>query len=298
MTPAMLSARLDQPELALLPDNVLRDVRLGISVSQTEDLPRLGLAEEHLRLALGEVARMVLVFGGSVAYGGHLDASGYSAFLAGELQRFGRGDQRLLLTLPWSEHRKLSLAELEEREDALGLLAKVVYLNYRGVPISKSSDRNNDACAEEDPAVRAEGLSSMRLFQLEHTAAHLVIGGRRTGYQGRMPGVLEEVRLSLKAQKPLFLAGGFGGVARDAAVKLGLVHNDSVMGGLRSYPEDVEREFEDLLPATPEGVVDLQNGLSVPENRELATTPRAGRVAALVALGLSTLQHKSGAESD
>ncbi len=42
-------------------------MRIGVSVSESADLHRLGLVERHLRLALGEVARVV-IRAGAVAW--------------------------------------------------------------------------------------------------------------------------------------------------------------------------------------------------------------------------------------
>ena len=69
----------------LLPANTLARVRLGVSASPSSDLERLGLLEEHFKLALGELARTVLVLGGHLLYCGHLDPKGYTSFLIGEL---------------------------------------------------------------------------------------------------------------------------------------------------------------------------------------------------------------------
>ena len=40
----------------LLPPDALAGIRLGISVSESSDLMRLGLLESHFRVALGEIA--------------------------------------------------------------------------------------------------------------------------------------------------------------------------------------------------------------------------------------------------
>ncbi len=47
--------------IELLPTNGLAGKRIAISASQSADLQRLGLTEVHFRLALGEIARSVLV---------------------------------------------------------------------------------------------------------------------------------------------------------------------------------------------------------------------------------------------
>lgn len=48
----------------LLGPDALREVRVGVSVSESPDLGRLGLVETHFRLALGEIARVILLGGG------------------------------------------------------------------------------------------------------------------------------------------------------------------------------------------------------------------------------------------
>ncbi len=40
-------------------------------------------------------------------------------------------------------------------------------------------------------------------------------GGKVSGYKGKMPGVLEEIIVSLEVQKPVFLLGAFGGIVGD-----------------------------------------------------------------------------------
>src|SRR5215470_6521704 len=116
----------------LLPSDILRGARIAISVSETPDLARLGLLEIHFRLALGEIARCVLVSGGTLAYGGHLRQEGYTTFLIQELQKYGRRDSPLLVCLAWQEHRELKLSELAERQDRLGLLGRIVCLDPDG----------------------------------------------------------------------------------------------------------------------------------------------------------------------
>ena len=47
----------------------------------------------------------------------------------------------------------------------------------------------------------------MREVMCEETQARIVLGGRIRDYQGKMPGIAEETRLSLRAQQPVFLLG-------------------------------------------------------------------------------------------
>ena len=82
----------------LLPSSALRSRRVGISLSQSPDLARLGLLEAHVKLALGEIARAVLVSGGGLVWGGGLSSDGYTTFVATESQRYARPDRPLIPT--------------------------------------------------------------------------------------------------------------------------------------------------------------------------------------------------------
>ena len=97
-----------------------------------------------------------------------------------------------------------------------------------------------------------------------------------------MPGIAEEALLSLESQQPVFLAGGFGGCARDIAETLGLV--DTWAGSRPAWPG--RQEFERYHDH------DLRNGLTVDENRLLAAMPHADRIVTLVLRGLHRLQRK------
>jgi hypothetical protein len=93
---------------------------------------RLGLLETHFRLALGEIARSIIVSSGKLAYGGHLDPKGYTAFLIQELHRYSRRDKPLRVYLAWPEHRHAELNVLKEEKDELGLYGEIIYLDVAG----------------------------------------------------------------------------------------------------------------------------------------------------------------------
>ena len=273
----------------LLPPGALRGLRLAISVSGSPDLDRLGFTEAHFRLALGEIARLVLVGGGGLAYGGHLEPDGYTMFLADELQRYGRRrDRPLLVCLAWPEHRRLPLSLLRARRRALGLLGEVVCLDPEGQPVDPAVGRGEDPVPVDDPGVRSRALTALRQFVRGRTQARVILGGRRQGFQGRLPGLLEEATLALASPdpQPLYLAAGFGGVTADIARAI----DPGVMAWLppdASAPPSDPRLAEGLaaLPVPPLGE-GLNNGLTTEENRMLVATHRPGHVAALVSLGL------------
>jgi len=278
---------------SILPPDTLKGQRVGVSVSQSPDLARLGLTESHLRLALGEIARTVLVLGGGLAYGGHLDPAGYTVFLMKELTRFARRDRPLLVCLAWSEHRRMTLTQLTEMEKDLGLYGEIIYLTPDGKAIKPDDGRHGDAATPElDANVVTAGLTALRGFMTARTRGRILVGGKRHGFQGAMPGLVEEAIIALEAGQPVFLAGGFGGVTLDIIRALEPDH----AAWLEPYApaESLDARYVRGL-ARLESIIKtkhwkgIDNGLSADENRLLAATHRASEIATLVSLGLGRM---------
>lgn len=263
---------------------------LGISASDSPDLDRLGLTETHLRIALGEVARAALVAGGQIAYGGHLDPGGYTSFLVHECERYGARNQPFTGYVPWTVHARLSGDEIRDLRRSIGLLGQYVYLDIEGSVID---DRENRPPGDESfgPETTKRALSGLREHMTDHTDARVVLGGKRAGYQGRMPGVIEETILSVRSRRPVFVAGGFGGAASDVAVGLGLDPDGWL--GVADRREDAD--IAELLRAADDsGWVCTANGLTVEQNRRLAASYRASEIASLVVAGLTNLWSRDG----
>jgi len=273
----------------LLPRDALKGIHLALSVSDSPDLGKLGLLESHFRMALGEIGRCVLIASGRLVYGGHLDPTGYGAFLARELERYAQRDRPLLLCLGWSEHRKLPLSVIEARRKGLGLLGTLVCLDARGKEIDPASGRSEAAPGQVDAQMESESLSGLRRYMTGRSAGRILIGGKREGFHGAMPGVLEEAIFAVEAKQPIYFAGGFGGVAWDIASAVGFGPSGLLPFLAGASPdkrlvtglEALRKALDDTKAAS------LQNGLTDNENRQLATAYRPSEVAALVSLGLA-----------
>ena len=273
----------------LFNSTALSGMVLGISVSESEDLQRLGLLEIHFQMALAEIARAVLVGYGTLAYGGYLRATGYTAFLSREVERYGRRDAPFKVYVAWSEHRILTLEYLQQQANALGLYGQVIYLDQQGNPIDPRQGRNNEALSAPDEREIQSSLTSMRRRIVKDTQGRVLLGGKRRGFHGVMPGVLEEAILAVEAGLPIYLVGGFGGAATDVARALDI----DTEGWLPPFPgeppdERLTRGIESLVKAADRtGRKSLENGLSPAENKLLSMTNRPGEVASLIARGLA-----------
>ncbi|MGB6165861.1 MAG: hypothetical protein WCF33_24640 [Pseudonocardiaceae bacterium] len=278
---------------ALLDPNALRDVRVGVSVSESSDLGRLGLVETHFRLALGEIARVLLLGGGLLAYGGHLRPEGYTPFLVHEIDRWNRRDQPLLVCLAWSVHRGTALSDLERFAGELRLLATMVYLDPDGAEVDPAAGRDEAPVPVEDPGEQRRALTGMRRYLRRHTSARVFLGGKRSGFQGEIPGLMEEALLAVEAKQPIYLAGGFGGVTADIISALGVDDGGWLPPDASAGPPDPRWEdgYARLAAhAAQPHWRGLANGLADDENRRLAATHRPSDIAALVSLGLGRLR--------
>lgn len=277
----------------LLPQDALKGKCLGISISNSPDLDRLGLLDTHFRMTLGEIARAVVIAGGSIFYGGHLQREGITNFLIEELHRYGRRDRPLKVCLAWSVHRSMSLDQIAEQKEFLGLFGEIIFLSSDGQRLKGPSDE--PPLQTFSPEERAYALSGLRAFMATSTDARIVLGGKRADFEGAMPGIVEEVLFSLKHHQPLYLAGGFGGATLDVI-------------------RTIRPEFAEWFPpfhgaAEPDprlidGLTQLrkvlqeykwngyENGLSENENQLLSASYRPSEIATLVGKGMGHLLDK------
>ena len=228
-----------------------------------------GLGAGHLRHAMAELALFLLSSGKTLVYGGDLRDQGFTELLFQLVLRYRRaGDHsaKVVDYLAWPVHIRMKIDELASRARSTSHLAQLVLLRKHGEVLTMKG-RQALPSHEPDDVEWATGLTGMRQTMRSHSDARVVLGGRVEGYKGRMPGIAEEALLSLESQQPVFLAGGFGGCARDIAETLGLV--DTWAGSRPAWP--CRQEFERYQDH------DLRNGLTVDENRLLAAIPHADR---------------------
>ena len=256
-------------------------LRVGISISESPDMDALGMSHGHLRDAVARYALNILSMGMSLIYGGDLrKVNGFTTFLFEMLTRYGnhphhQGPVSVTSFLAWPVHIGMHAADLEEFSKEHADAASIELLNRDGSRLDWQKRLEMES-REPDENEWAEGLTSMRRTMCDATIARVVIGGRVEGYRGRMPGIAEEVRLSLEAGQPVYLIGGFGGCTRDIAETMGLVERWS--GSRDDWPE--RKCFESFRSE------DLGNGLSHAENDLLARTPHVEQAIMQVRSGL------------
>lgn len=244
----------------------------------------LGFAPEHLVDAMTEVARHLLALGARLYYGGDLRHDGFTEILMELALKHRRdadvGDLRpgIANVLAWPVYASTPVDAIDRTAAAFGRVAELRWLDAAGTPHSVSSPVSAEL---RPPDLRewAEGLTTMRRYVTQQTSARIVLGGRRANYRGRMPGVLEEALISLEAQQPLYVLGGFGGCAGDVASYLGLPAPGVTPA------RDGDQEWRAAF--APFSAPDLRNGLLLEENRAMASTAHVDQAVALLLRGLT-----------
>lgn len=273
---------IDEP--TLVPSNALRHVRVALSVSESEDLNRLGLAESHLELVVAEVARAVILAGGTILYGGRLRPSGYTQVIMEEVRRYSDDRQALEIYVPQPEYRSMPREVLVRIDARLGMSGALRLVSGAGE--ARSIQEIN--CQSEDEEVSdAIALTAMRKLVSGTADARIVLGGKLVGYAGAEPGVIEEARMTIEASRRLYIVGGYGGGGAAIARTLGL---DSFSWAPPSFPEGADSQPVEsalLRVKTAYDVAAIGDGLDSDERRLLAVSHRPANIATLLVLGLS-----------
>jgi hypothetical protein len=267
----------------LVPRDALAGAKVGLSVSESADLARLGLRPSHCRLAVVELARAVLLAGGTIVYGGDLRPGGFTTLLLDEVRSYAHGRGALLVCLSADAHHELTHAEADDVDRRLGADARLVLVDADGQPV-----RPGDRPAGRRPPEPAPALSALRRHMTAITDARVVVGGRLTGYKGSAPGVVEEAVLAVNAGLPVYAAGGFGGAALCVARALGGDPDRWAPAGLPAgADDDGARQALDRLAETVGSQGTTRDGLDDYQRGALAATHRPGEIASLAVLGLS-----------
>lgn len=266
---------------------------IAISASESPDMTVLGLSSDHLEDTMREIAMYLLADGADLAYGGDLRPGGFTETLFEMALRYrsradAGHDWSLTNYLAWPVHIRMAENKLDETVSGLRHV-RLALMGLDGGRVSVE-ERREMPSHEPDEAEWSEGLTAMRRTMCAETDARVVLGGRVRDYKGSMPGIAEEVLLSLESRQPVFLIGGFGGCAGDVAGALGLADSPTgPLAGSRPTGADI-RLFRRYGPDS------LRNGLSLEENTFLAKSPHVGQAVTLVLRGLHRL--RKGAPSD
>lgn len=289
---------------------MLTGITVGLSIADSVDLAARGFGAAHLRDAMLEFARYLLVSGAGLAYGGDLRQDGFTRNLF-ELvdsykQRQEKACARVANYLAWPHYLKLDA-------DTRAMFKESAQFHLIAPP-AETGLTSNAAFETDNPAHRfaaSLAITEMRRTMAQSVAARIVLGGKLEGFSGRYPGIVEEAWLTLQTDKPLYVIGAFGGAAAALAVALqGRLPEILTQAYQERSPafRDLARQYDAHYPNDSErginyaalcrdladyGIAGLNNGLDAEENQRLFNTPYLLEMIALVLRGLHRLQQRT-----
>jgi len=224
--------------------------KIAISVSETDDFQN-GLSIKHLQDIVIEIVRFLLLSNNQIIFGGDIKYSlgiNFAELIFNLALKYSNKKPAVINPLPRKVYSKI--------DDSL----KAKYID-----IIKFQEVSDD-------------LSKMREYMSNIENARIIIGGKLSGYQGKYPGILEEVYYSLKAKKPLYIIGSFGGVAQ------------KIVEFLRTGIEI--KEWRDFNIYETIKTYHLNNGLNKEENEILFYSKDVDEILKTIMIGLKKINRK------
>jgi len=300
----------------------LKEKRIAISMSESTDITNYGFDLIHLVYAITELTRYLLIKGATIVYGGHLGDEGYTQKLI-ELVRthnslkgidpVSRIENYIGWPIPFDK-------KLKSKYKFMANLIKASRPNDIDEKLSDDFKEEPSFFSDEKSPLHryawARGMTEMRKVETKATDARIVLGSTfgptlksqvngsiiENWYKSRIPGVLEEVLLSIEANQPIFLIGAFGGVAR---LVIDIIEGKSRKEMTWDYQKKAPfaEEIRSIYESNnawidyPEMINQLRNKsitgvnrlLSEADHRELFYTKNVFRIVELIVKGLDRL---------
>jgi hypothetical protein len=291
---------------------------VNLSVSESDDSTKRGFPTWQVNRVTLQIVAALFGQGASVVFGHDWREDGVMEAVHGFALQVqpplplppesaeAEAEPLLRNILPWPEVP--SLSELEREQ-----LRSTLIVESAGLPEDlRQFDTDAQAAGPSAPLytyLRARGLTFLRHRLNDVCDVRLCVGGRRSGSQGRYPGIIEEALLAVQQNKPLYLASILGGATEQIVEAV----EGAAMPADFCAPTAIERLYqqppvnENDAATRNDRTIDRNavwrafaeagsariaeaNGLSVRENDELLHTPVVERAIELVLTGLSRLR--------
>ena len=291
-------------------NTALQNLKVGISISLGNDFvynTNYRIDEKRIIRLSGELVRNLYVRGASVIYGGDFRENSLTENMLNEiyaiyhqLQKDGNEPQKCLI------YNYLA-GVIDPSEDI-----KTLEKDYEGFfKIEEAGEKSPKKDNPIDEQVRwSKSLTEMREKIVKDSDAQILAGGKLCGYKGKIPGVLEEFWLSYKANKPIYLMGGFGGCVHEICrlIKIDGVNEDSrylqsdwqkdynlgyerIQEKLGNSPKYIELTADEIKKIDIQDLANKAN-LSLEEYKKLMTSPFSDECFYLINKGLKKIKKK------
>lgn len=282
--------------------NKLNEAQIAISVSNSEDLPLLGIGRDMLCDLTVELSRHILKAGGKMIYGGDLRKDGYTKLFRDLSDQYGKYEKEKKNVFYFTNYLAWPLYNQMSMVDKADYLSCRVQLEECHPSAAVPFDLKKEFVPPVDVSLRymwATSLTVMRQLAEEQAKARVLVGGKVKGFLGRMAGIVEEFITAKQANHPVYLIGGFGGATKllsdiiekkkdvKADVLLDIACEDAKYKELYEYYKSkgsqIDYSILDII-----SVGDLKNnGLSDEENLRLFHSVNIMEIVSLVLKGLS-----------
>ena len=293
-------------------EGALRNKVIGLSISDIA--PKAYDQQTHpcmVKAFACDVARHILARGGVLLYGGDLRHDGFTEYIISEAaalqNRIRESSSKIINYLAWPLYVNnkdvlslradygavLDIKEVCPAKDIKHLISQKIFLP----PTTPESNYVWSRC-----------LTEMREQSICSSYARICAGGKLVGYKGKMPGLLEEIEITLAQDKmPLYLCGGFGGAVGEVCNTILTGHVSAVLTedwqllnnvGYKAVQEiarnhNQEARYTDLTgKLQKKGLIrELSNrsGLTVKEYSILMSSPFIDECIHLILKGLSKI---------
>ena len=192
----------------------LNNLNIAISVSDSEDIEELGFSKIHQQDIILEITRYLIINGATLIYGGDLRSQGYT-FLFSEIveQYVYKKENKKYYKNYFSFPIYVDMIQkhkLDFRKNGVEII-KVPPPENLSVDANQFYIPNNN----DNLYIWSESLTEMRRVMNTDSYARIFMGGARTNFKGKYPGLLEEALISLENNTPSFFIGAFGGITRN-----------------------------------------------------------------------------------
>lgn len=290
----------------------LDNKKIGLSISATSDCELIskGIHGDLLVRLSQELSRHLIARNAELIYGGDIRPGGFTQFIFEEAMalnaRMNSDTIRVKNYIAWPIYNSDSDSLKEWKCKYRNIATMINFPFPDDVRCLIPNGRENAFLAPinaQNSYVWGRSLTNMRYKLIEDSDIRIAAGGTHVNYKGRMPGVLEEILITIKNNKPLFLLGGFGGVTSSVCEmivnkrisekisKEWQLHNQSGYKELLDIYENYNTwndfSFDDLDKILK--IENLKNGLTKEDNYKLFKTQFIDEAIYLILKGMNNL---------
>lgn len=274
--------------------------KIAISISEPDSFTDDLLGQEAINDLAIEVARHLLAASAELVYGGDLRQNGFTVKLAELSYQYAKSEHTVDDCVSFHNFSAWPIYNSINHIEELFLKRHRVFTHKIDAPDGCSVEDKDKFILPHNPHYKvlwSESLTRMRNALEAFADALIVMGGRTSNFKGKMPGVIQEVQIALRLNKPVYIVGSTGGCAYilrkcildgilpEEAPQMYTVDED-LGKALHEAGEDVDG-LKFLCNLKDGGIDQLKNGLSEEENIRLLNSTNVTEIIALILHGLT-----------